>query len=298
MPTAGLLKTESNRAASSGATLLKSEHDYVLTEKDFSRIRALIYRLAGISLTEAKHDMVYGRLSRRLRATGENSFAHYLDRVEAGDPVETEAFVNALTTNLTSFFREEHHFKTLKEQIQEHRAEGRPFRIWCCAASTGEEPYSLAITAMEAFGSLAPHVTILASDIDTNVLRTARAGVYSHDRIENLSKDYLHRYFQKGTGAQEGQVRVRPELQRLITFRRINLLESNWAITGPLDAIFCRNVMIYFDKPTQYKLLERFTPLLREDGRLYVGHSESFLYASNLLRPIGRTVYGRAPAKG
>jgi chemotaxis protein methyltransferase CheR len=170
----------------------------------------------------------------------------------------------------------------------------RPLRIWCSAASTGEEPYSLAITACEAFDSLTPPVEIVASDIDTNVLATASRGVYAMERVDRLPATRLQRFFLKGKGRQSGYVRVRPELQRLIHFTRVNLLDSRWPIQGPLDALFCRNVMIYFDKPTQYQILKKFIPLLRDDGLMYAGHSESFLHAADLFRSLGRTVYERA----
>jgi chemotaxis protein methyltransferase CheR len=153
------------------------------------------------------------------------------------------------------------------------------------------------MTAVETFGSWNPPVSILASDLDTNVLKHAQAGIYSADRIEKLDSERVKRFFLRGTGNQSGSVRVRPELQKLLRFTRVNLLEGNWPVKGGLDAIFCRNVMIYFDKPTQYKILQRFVPLLRPEGRLYAGHSESFMHAADLFRPLGRTVYERADAK-
>lgn len=268
------------------------EREFHFTAADFERVRKLIYQHAGISLAPIKQDMVYSRLARRLRALRLTSFAEYLARLENGDEAEWETFVNSLTTNLTSFFREAHHFDVLARHLvaRPHR----PLRIWCSAASTGEEPYSLAITACEAFDSLRPPVEILASDIDTNVLAMGQRGVYPLERVDRLDGGRLQRFFQKGTGAQSGYARVRPELQKLITFTRINLLENRWPVPGPLDAIFCRNVMIYFDKPTQYQILRRFVPLLRDDGLLFAGHSESFLHAADLFHSLGRTVYERA----
>lgn len=265
--------------------------DFDFDEKDFDRVRQLIYGHAGISLSPAKRDMVYSRLARRLRQLGMESFDAYLDHVESGDPAEWETFTNALTTNLTSFFREAHHFPIFAEHLQRANAP-RPQTVWCSAASTGEEPYSIAMTAVEAYGSFDPPVRILASDVDTNVLATAQAGVYAEDRVEKLDPERLKRFFQRGTGDHAGKVRVRAELRKLITFRRINLLEDGWPIRGPLDVIFCRNVMIYFDKPTQLAILERFAPLLRADGLMFAGHSESFHHASHLFRLRGKTVYG------
>lgn len=274
----------------------KRAREFEFTDADFERVRKLIYAHAGISLSPAKRDMVYSRLGRRLRATGLESFDAYLDQVEAGDAAEREAFTNALTTNLTSFFREPHHFPILAEHLCRAGA-ARPLLVWCSAASTGEEPYSIAMTAVEAFGSVTPPVRILASDVDTNVLNTAQAGIYAEERVEKLDPERLKRFFQRGTGSHAGKVRVRPELRNLVTFRRVNLLEGGWPVRGPLDAVFCRNVMIYFDKPTQLGILERFAPLLRPDGLLFAGHSESLHHASHLFRLRGKTVYGRAGAK-
>jgi chemotaxis protein methyltransferase CheR len=277
-----------------GAGNGSAEREFSFSHEDFERVRQLIYEHAGISLSPLKQDMVYSRLARRLRARGDKTFAAYLDRA-LKEPEEWETFVNSLTTNLTSFFREAHHFEILTQRLKTLGSKGA-IRIWCSASSTGEEPYSLAITACEAFNTLSPPVQIIASDIDTNVLETARKGVYAMDRVERLPRERVQRYFLKGTGAQQGLVRVRPELQQLIDFRRLNLLDKTWPIQGPFDIMFCRNVMIYFDKPTQYAILKRFFPLLKQDGLLFAGHSESFLHAADVFRSIGRTVYERVDA--
>ena len=266
------------------------DREFQFTNTDFERIRNLLYKNSGIVLSPAKHDMVYSRLARRLRACGDKTFAQYLQRLEQ-DHSEWETFINSLTTNLTSFFREAHHFEILSNQLKEV-AEKRAIKIWCCASSTGEEPYSLAITACDTFSSLTPPVEIVASDIDTSVLTQAEKGTYRHDRLDRVQPSHLSRYFIPTPGS-DGSYTVRPELRRLISFSRINLLSPAWSVQGPFDAIFCRNVMIYFDRPTQYGILKRFVPLLRRDGRLYAGHSESFMHASDLLRSIGRTVYVR-----
>ncbi|GAA5183670.1 chemotaxis protein CheR [Niveibacterium umoris] len=271
-----------------------SGREFAFTSADFERVRGLIYKHAGIALSPIKQDMVYSRLARRLRAKSMRSFTEYLDALERNnDTKEWEEFVNALTTNLTSFFREAHHFDTLAKQMRAMPPK-QVFKIWCCAASTGEEPYSLAITACEAYNSLTPPVQIIATDLDTNVLKHGEQGMYGMDRVERLERERLQKFFLKGTGEQAGKVRVRPELQRLLSFRRLNLLEPNWPVQGPFDAIFCRNVMIYFDKPTQYKILHRFVPLLKPEGFMYAGHSENFMHAADLFRSLGRTVYARA----
>ena len=267
--------------------------EFDFTRADFERVRALIYRQAGISLADSKQEMVYSRLARRLRATGIQSFATYLDDLEAGRmDREWESFTNALTTNLTSFFREAHHFPLLLEHlVAVRKKDTRPLTIWCSAASTGEEPYSIAMTACEAFNTLTPPVHIVATDIDTNVLSTASNGVYPMERLDKMSPERLRRFFLKGKGAHEGMARVRPELRNLVTFKQLNLLADGWPLEGQFDAIFCRNVMIYFDKPTQRKILGRFVPLMKPHALLFAGHSENFLYVSDALRLRGKTVY-------
>lgn len=272
------------------------DREFNFTNRDFERVRKLIYAHAGISLNPSKQDMVYSRLARRLRATGIDNFDDYLDLLEQNDAAEWEAFVNSLTTNLTSFFREEHHFPLLTDHLLKHKRKSH-IELWCSAASTGEEPYSMAMAAVDAFGTFTPPVNILATDLDTNVLAKAEAGVYPLERIEKLSPDLVRRFFLKGTGSQAGFVRVRPELRAMITFRQLNLLSPTWSVRGPLDAIFCRNVMIYFDKTTQLKILERFAPLLESDGLLFAGHSESFHNAGHLFSLRGKTVYELAKKK-
>jgi chemotaxis protein methyltransferase CheR len=269
----------------------KNGREFKFTAQDFKRVQKLIYDHAGISLSESKQELVYSRLSRRLRATGIRSFTEYLDLLEKNDEAEWEAFTNSLTTNLTSFFREPHHFPILADHIRKHKKGGEPFAIWCSAASTGEEPYSIAMTAVDAFGSFTPPMTIIATDIDSNVLETAKAGVYPESRVDKMEPDMLKRFFLRGTGKQEGFVRVRKELRDLITFRQLNLLDKSWPIRSPLDVIFCRNVMIYFDKPTQLEILKKFVPLLRDDGLLFAGHSESFYHAEAYFKLRGKTVY-------
>jgi chemotaxis protein methyltransferase CheR len=266
-----------------------SAKEFDFTSRDFDRVRSLIYQRAGIALAASKQEMVYSRLARRLRVLRMHSFSDYLDSLEAGsNEQEWEAFTNALTTNLTSFFREEHHFPLLADHV---RSAKESFSIWCAASSTGEEPYSIAMTVCETLKTLVPPVRIVATDIDTNVLETASAGIYSMDRADKLSPERLKKFFLKGTGAHAGMVRVRPELRKLVSFERLNLLSGQWPVTGPFDAIFCRNVMIYFDKPTQGKILSRFAPLMKPDALLFAGHSENFSYVSDAFKLRGKTVY-------
>lgn len=276
---------------------LRSPKEFEFTTNDFRRIRSLIYKRAGITLADSKEEMVYSRIARRLRATGYRDFGSYLDQLEGGAMEEEwEAFTNALTTNLTSFFREAQHFPILAEHAKKKRGNGT-FTVWCSASSTGEEPYSIAMTLCEAFNSMRPPVEIVATDIDTNVLKTAAAGIYSSDKVEKMANDRLRKFFLNGKGRHEGMVRVRQELRDLITYRQLNLLGGSWPIEGPFDVIFCRNVMIYFDKPTQGKILSRFAPLMKPDGLLFAGHSENFTYVTDAFKLTGKTVYKLASAK-
>lgn len=274
--------------------VLKEGREFHFTAKDFDRVRKMIYAHAGISLSDSKQELVYSRLSRRLRSTGISSFAEYLALLESNDPVEWEAFTNSLTTNLTAFFREPHHFPLLAEHLRAIRG-NHSIALWCSAASTGEEPYTMAMTVIDALGRDASKVHIIATDLDTKVIETARAGVYPEERVSKLDPDLVKRFFLRGSGSQAGFVRVKPELSEMITFRQANLLHNNWGIRPPLDAIFCRNVMIYFDRQTQLDILKKFVPLLRSNGLLFAGHSESFNNAEEYFKLRGKTVYELTP---
>lgn len=267
-----------------------SGREFFYSDADFARIKKIIYRMAGISLGDSKQQLVYSRLARRLRVLQLPDFDTYLQYLEKNKE-EQQEFINALTTNLTAFFREAHHFSSLEKVIRQKKNVSGKFRIWCAAASTGEEPYSIAMTLVEAFGTFSPPVEIIASDIDSNVLQFADRGVYPIDRLDVLSTEQKKKFFLRGKGANNGKARVVDKLQHLIEFRKINLLDKEWGLTAYFDVIFCRNVMIYFDKPTQLRLLERMLCLLKEDGIYIAGHSESFSHATNLVKLIGKTIY-------
>ncbi|EFE95135.1 CheR methyltransferase, SAM binding domain protein [Serratia odorifera DSM 4582] len=261
-----------------------------LSDVHFRRISQLIYQRAGIVLAAHKRGMVYNRLVRRLRLLGLHDFGDYLALLES-DPnsAEWQAFINALTTNLTAFFREAHHFPILAEHA---RARPNGYRVWSTAASTGEEPYSIAITLSEALGQRAASCQVWASDIDTQVLEKAEAGVYRQEDLRTLTPGQMQRYFLRGTGPHQGLVRVRPELAARVSFQPLNLLAPEWTLPGQFDAIFCRNVMIYFDKATQERILRRFVPLLKPGGLMFAGHSENFSQISRDFYLRGQTVYG------
>lgn len=275
---------QSGRITGSGHDL-----EFEFTARDFSRVRDMIYQRAGIALGEQKQELVYGRLSRRLRALGFTRFSAYLDLLER-KPSDEEwiNFTNALTTNLTSFFREAHHFPMLAEFLLTRQS---PVNIWCAGSSTGEETWSIVMTACEAFDSFNPPVTVLASDIDTQVLKTAERGVYPVERVQKLAPERLRRFFLKGNGGQHGFVRIKPALQQLVQFRAFNLLAESWPDFGEFDAVFCRNVMIYFDKNTQGKLLAHFSRVMKPQGLLFAGHSENFLGMTSDFVLMGKTVY-------
>lgn len=261
------------------------EFDY--SRHDFEAVRSLLQSLTGIQLSTSKDSMVYSRLARRIRSLRLSSFKVYLHYIESHQE-EIEHFINALTTNLTSFFREPHHFDILKEYLLKH-PDVRT--IWCSASSTGEEPYSIAMVVAETFGRFDVPVKIIATDIDSNVLQTAANGVYASERISGLSDARCKQFFHRGRGANDGRVKIVPELQRMVEFRRLNLLDDEWFFDEQVDIIFCRNVMIYFDKDTQVNILERMVDLLPDHGMYVAGHSENFNNLTHLVRSRGKTTY-------
>jgi chemotaxis protein methyltransferase CheR len=264
-----------------------------LSRRAFDRVRSLLRERAGIRLTEAKYELVSSRLGRRLRALGLSSYDAYLELVQAEDGAENEHFLNALTTNLTSFFREAHHFHYLREVwLPRILASGRPtLRIWSAGCSTGEEPYSIAMALLD----LLPadrRLSVLATDLDSEVLARARSGIYPADRIRGLPEETARRWFLRGEGPHVGLFRVRPELSAAVAFRRLNLFEP-WPMKKKVDAIFCRNVLIYFDKETQRPLVERFADQLIERGTLFIGHSETLFRLTERYESQGNTIYRR-----
>ncbi|WP_420808855.1 CheR family methyltransferase [Cedecea colo] len=262
-----------------------------LADKELEKVSQLIYQRAGIVLNSQKRDMVYNRLSRRLRELKLTHFSEYLTRLESSpNSGEWQTFINALTTNLTSFFREAYHFPVLAEHARARRGNGN-YKVWCTASSTGEEPYSIAITLDEALGRSTLNPRIWASDIDTEVLAKAAAGVYRLSDLGNLSAEQKKTYFLRGIGEQQSLVKVRKELLDTIHYQHLNLLDAKWDIPAPFDAIFCRNVMIYFDQKTQEQLLNRFASMLKPGGILFVGHSEHFGTTNGAFRLRGQSVY-------
>ena len=264
--------------------------EFAWTNSDFDHVQKLIYQRAGISLHDGKHAMVYSRLSRRLRDTGHNSFKEYLSWLESADGPEWQEFVNALTTNLTSFFREHHHFEIFSDFLKS-RASSAECRVWCSAASTGEEPYSIAMTASEVLGK--SKFSLQASDIDSKVLATAAQGVYRQEGLKGVPDELVRKYFLRGKAGNAGLVRVKPELRQAIDFLIVNLIKDDWPFRDPFDAVFCRNVMIYFDAATQRKVLEKIHRFMKPGALLFVGHAENFSESRDLFVLKGKTVYER-----
>lgn len=268
------------------------DREFEFTHEHFVKVREELYDYAGIVLADHKQDMAYNRLVRRLRELKINSFDEYLSFLDE-NPAEFTQFINALTTNLTAFFRERHHFDFIRDQIlpEISKSGDRKVRGWSAGCSLGEEPYSLAMTLLDA-GVDPSHwdVRLLATDIDSKVLHSAQTGVYAFERVKSLPKELLSRWFLKGKGPNEGHVKVRSDLQDIITFKYLNLMQD-WPVQGPLDFIFCRNVMIYFDQETQARLLQRMAALLKPNGYLFVGHSEALARHASSFQLVGKTIY-------
>lgn len=265
--------------------------------EDFEALRKLVKQLTGINLSDQKRELVYGRLARRLRALQLQSFAEYRHLLAHDGGQEIAQFCNAITTNLTAFFREPHHFDYLRDQVLAPMVNGttpRRLRIWSAGCSTGEEPYSLAMTILETLPDVRRwDVRILATDLDSDVLERGRRGVYAEDRLKNMTLQRRSRFFLERRDREGMSYEATPELKSLITFKQLNLMHA-LPMRGPLDAIFCRNVVIYFDKDTQRDLFARVAQLQQPGNLLFLGHSESLFKVSEQYALIGKTVYRRA----
>ena len=272
---------------------MTASKEFDFTIEDFDYLRNIVTRTTGIVAPDDKYTMYYSRLARRLRSLGLADFRAYRQYLEKNTESESIELVNAVTTNLTSFFREKHHFDYLRETLipQKIQANDRRLRVWSAGCSTGEEPYTIAITLLQAIPDPEQwDIQILATDIDSNVLSAASNGVYDANRVADLDLNLLRRFFKKGAGANAGKVRVDPQLQKLIQFKQLNLLHD-WPMRENMDFIFCRNVVIYFDKETKAKLVDRFADQLIGDGLLFMGHSESLYKSSERFNLLGKTIY-------
>ncbi len=278
-----------------GVSKAKIEYreNYTFTDDQFEKLRKLVSDETGISLSEHKKDLLYGRLSRRLRALDIDDFGTYCDILHNNPGDEMQNFINAVTTNLTSFFREKHHFEYLAEElIPQTIKDGsiKGLRVWSAGCSTGEEPYSIAMILRENVPEIEnSNVQILASDLDSQVVKTAGIGVYDESRIAGLEDGRKRRWFLRGNGENKGKVRVRPELQKMVSFRQLNLMQE-WPMNYMFDIVFCRNVVIYFDKETQKKLFDRFANIIKPGGYLFIGHSETLYRVTDRFELIGKTI--------
>jgi len=269
-----------------------AEREFHLSDREFDEIRKLVREHTGISLAESKRELVYSRLVRRLRRLSLRTFEDYIALLGQGEAAELEEFTNAITTNLTSFFREGHHFEFLTETVfpalEKRNAATRRLRVWSAGCSTGEEPYSIAIALQEAMARFRGwDVRILATDLDSHVVAHAQAGEYKAERFEKMADQRCGRWFEE---TKAGTLTASPALKSLITFRQLNLMHQ-WPFKGPFDIIFCRNVVIYFDKETQRALFDRMAELQRNDDHLFIGHSESLFKVCDRYQLIGKTIY-------
>lgn len=270
------------------------ERDFIMYDEDFEYLRKLAYEFTGIVLADHKKDMVYSRLARRLRVLGLQTFTQYCKVLEKDDPNEHSEFINAITTNLTAFFREGHHFEymrtvVLPELIRKHPGAYK-LRLWSCASSTGEEPYSIAITVKEGNVPRNWDVKILATDLDSNVLQRGKDAIYGYDRVEGIGEERIKKFFLHDKSGNANRVMVKPMLREIISFKRLNLLEK-WPMKMSYDIVFCRNVVIYFNKETQRKLFDNIANMMPVGGYLFIGHSESLTNICDRFELVGRTIY-------
>jgi chemotaxis protein methyltransferase CheR len=265
----------------------------ILTDKEFEQFQSLIYQQVGIKLDPPKKTLLVSRLSKRLRELALTSFQAYYDCVSrAGGEEELTRLLDLISTNKTDFYREAIHFDFLRDKVLPEVRGTKTLRVWSSASSSGEEPYTIAMTLCDALPDISRwDIRILASDISTRVLAKAASGMYEEERISQLPKDVVLRHFLCGKGPQAGKYKIRPNVAKLVVFRRINLMDSTFPIRSPLDVIFCRNVMIYFDRPTQTQLIEKFFHYLRPGGYVFIGHSESLQWIEHQFTYLRPTIY-------
>jgi chemotaxis protein methyltransferase CheR len=272
--------------------IVEKEREFKFTVDDFNVLRKISNEYSGIQVPDERFDMFYSRLSKRVRKLGLNDFREYCAYLKSNHDDEFTEFINAITTNLTSFFREQHHFDYLKNivipELLERNKSQKEINIWSAGCSTGEEPYSIAITLLENVPKDWT-VKIFATDLDTNVLHTASTGIYTEDRIADLPTEILKRWFLKSKSS-PSNVKVKPELQAIITFKQLNLMQE-FPMKTPFDVIFCRNVLIYFDRETKASLAKRYAKLLHSKSWLFIGHSESLNQICNEFELVSTTTY-------
>lgn len=267
--------------------------DLAISAEEFERFRTLIYDESGIALNDQKQGLVASRLSKRLRQLGLSTFSEYYEELMR-DPQREEftRMLDLISTNKTDFFREPKHFDFLREEILPKLAQEKQVRIWSSACSTGEEPYTIAMTVHDGVSDPSHwDCKILATDLSTRVLAKAAAGIYDEERVRDVPPDIVRRHFLCGRGKSAGQLKVKPHLVSMVRFRHLNLMDEQFPIKSPLDLIFCRNVMIYFDRPTQERLVNKFYRYLKPGGHLFIGHSESLQWVNHPFKTVAPTIY-------
>lgn len=267
--------------------------DYTITPEEFQRFRTIIYDESGITLSDQKRVLLASRLTKRMRELGMETFSDYYEEVtKDATREEFTRMLDLISTNKTDFFREPKHFEFLGHNVLPSLEKEKRIRIWSSACSTGEEPYTIAMTLFEHVESPQQwEFKILASDLSTRVLAKAAAGVYDEERFHDVPEDVLRRHFLRGRGDGAGKFKVKPHLTSVVQFRRINLMDDRFPIKAPLDVIFCRNVMIYFDRPTQQTLVNKFYRYLKPGGYLFIGHSESLQWVEHPFTTVAPTIY-------
>ena len=275
-----------------GNVTTDDDREFLMTDADFDKISKLALQYSGIVLAEHKRNMVYSRIARRVRTLKLNRFSDYLQYLEKNHDVEASDFINALTTNLTSFFRESHHFEFLKNELfpalKLKNQHNKRLRIWSAGCSIGQEAYSIVMTLIDSGLFSSWDCKILATDLDSNVVETGKSGIYPVDHVDGIDDDIVKRFFL--TSSDHRSVQVKEDLKRLVYFKRLNLLEQ-WPMAGPFDIIFCRNVVIYFNKETQIELFDRYADMLPVGGHLFIGHSENLNGISDRFENLGNTIY-------
>jgi chemotaxis protein methyltransferase CheR len=267
--------------------------EFQFKDRDFNKLKEIVYARTGITLGEEKRQLVYSRFAKRIRKLNLQNFSQYIEYFEKNEESEVTDFINAITTNFTSFFREPHHFEFLKDFIAKREIASRYCRIWSAGCSSGEEPYSIAMTVLDSIANPdAWDIKILCTDIDTSVLRKAEQGVYDAARVEGIDERLRSRFFLRGKGARNGLVKIRDEVRTNMVFRQLNLLDE-FPFKKGFDLIFFRNVIIYFDKDTQRKIFSKIAKLQQPGDVLIIGHSENLAGVTDKYALIGRTIYQR-----
>ncbi|MEX1665365.1 CheR family methyltransferase [Zhongshania arctica] len=271
--------------------VIEQKFEFPFQNEHFEKLRILVFEHTGITLGDEKKQLTYSRYAKRLRALGMKDFDDYIGIIESGDDSEMPFFINAITTNFTSFFRENHHFEFLVSEVARLLELQSSVRIWSAGCSSGEEPYSMAMSLLHGIPDIdGADVKILATDLDTEIIAKASRGVYADERFDSSNNEIIKPWIKRGRGDNAGLVMMHPTARKMITYRQLNLLEE-WPMKTSFDIIFCRNVIIYFSKEVQKRLFSRFASNQKKGAKLMIGHSENIAEVCDSYRLIGRTIY-------